>query len=386
MSIWNLFPFPTLLCDINTGDALEFEDGSIIATPALCTSCRTKECRLDVTAQRADVRECRFGVNYVRLDNSRLIVGILVVGRMHASRKAKSLTRKHKDLRVHQAQLLTAAESAASLGPAVVDDFERSKEEILAGLKDDPEMFDALAQQLRTEFQDNLSQSHDFLQLAKLVQGYAETLIRDKYPTMSTEDGAENLPTEGAIYFATKLMLLKMDALAFLQEINLVHGDERRFQIHPLILMYTRIYRWAAEQKELDLLLVGSSYGYCRYNSQAIGAVVQGLLDNMVKYAPAGSSATISFRETEELITISFASLGPRIEDDEREKIFLPGFRAQAARGAASSGLGLGLATAKQISDALGLQLQVDQEAKEDRKYRGRYPTTFSIQLERLLH
>lgn len=385
MSIWNLFPFPTLLSDADTGDVLKFENGSIIPTPVICSSCRTKECRLNTNAQRTEIHECRFGVNYVRLDSRRLIVGVLVVGRMSASRRSRSVTSKHKELRVHQAQLLRAARSAATLGPGVVDDFERSKQEVLAGLKDDPEMFDALAQHLRTEFQDNLSQSHDFLQLAKLVQGYAETLIQDKYPNLSTEDGAEKLPTEGAIYFATKLMLLKMDALAFLHEINLVHGDERKFQIHPLILMYTRIYRWAAEQKELDLQLVGSSYGSCRYNPEAIGAVVQGLLDNMVKYAPAGSSATIGFHETDELITINFTSLGPCIEGDEKQKIFLPGFRARAARGAASSGLGLGLATAKQISDALGLQLEVGQETKEDRKYRGRYPTTFHIQLERLL-
>ena len=38
-----------------------------------------------------------------------------------------------------------------------------------------------------------------------------------------------------------------------LQEINLVHGGERKFQIHPLILKYVRIYRWQAQQKELDL-------------------------------------------------------------------------------------------------------------------------------------
>jgi signal transduction histidine kinase len=266
----------------------------------------------------------------------------------------------------------------------VVEDFERSKQEVLDRLSEDPEMFEALARQLRTEFQDNLSQSHDFLQLAKLVQGYAETLIQEKYPDISTEDGAEKLPAEGAIYFATKLMLLKMDALAFIHEINQVYGSEAKFQIHPLIVKYVRIYRWQAEQKELDLQLSGPSYGYCRYNPQAIGAVVQGLLDNMVKYAPAGSNATIVFHEKEASITIDFTSLGPRIENDESQKIFLPGFRARAARGAASSGLGLGLATAKQISDALDLKLRVEQDANEDSKYHDRYLTTFRIQLERV--
>jgi signal transduction histidine kinase len=383
MSVWNLFPFPTLV-DQGSGGTPKFEDGSIIKTPSICSSCRSFECRLDVSAHRAEIHECRYGVSYVRLDRQRLIVGVLAVGLPSASKKAKSLARKNKALRVSPRQLLDAAERAASIGPGVVEDFERATQEMLGQLKDSPEMFESLARQLRQEFQDNLSQSHDFMQLAKLVQGYAETLIQEKYPGMSTEDGAEKLPAEGAIYFATKLMVLKMDALAFLHEINLVHGGQRRFQIHPLILMYARIYRWQAEQKELDLRLSGSSHGYSSYNPQAIGAIVHGLLDNMVKYAPAGSNATIVFQESEAAIVVSFTSLGPRIEDDETQKIFLPGYRANAARGAASSGLGLGLATAKQIADALDLGLNVEQESKENKEYHGRYLTTFTIQLERV--
>jgi signal transduction histidine kinase len=383
VSIWELFPYPTLF-DGESGGSAEFEDGSIISTPTTCSSCRTFECQFKTSARRSEIHECRFGMNYVRLDDHRLIVGILAVGQMSATRRSKSLARKHKELRVNPKQLLDAAQRAASIGPGAVEDFERSKQEALNQLKESPEMVDALAQELRTEFQDNLSQSHDFLQLAKLVQGYAETLIQEKYPGMSTEDGAEKLPAEGAIYFATKLMLVKMDALSFIHEINLVHGGEGRFQIHPLILKYVRIYRWQAKQKDLDLQLFGSSYGYSRYNNQAIGAVVQGLLDNMVKYSPAGSDATILFEEGERAIIVRFTSLGPRIEDDELRKIFLPGFRARAARGAASSGLGLGLAAAKQISDALDLKLQVEQDAKESSRYRDRYSTTFSIQLERV--
>lgn len=384
MSVWSLFPYPTLLMKSDTDGRPRFQDGSIIATPAVCASCPTTECRLNAAARRTEIHECRYGVNYIRLDDQRLMVGVLATGRLHATRKAKSLARKHPELRVSQKQLLSGAERAANLGPGVIEDFERSKKEVLDRLSDDPKMFEALAQQLRTEFQDNLSQSHDFLQLAKLVQGYAETLIQEKFPHISTEDGAEKLPAEGAIYFATKLMLLKMDALAFIHEINRVYGGEAKFQIHPLVLKYARIYRWQAEQKELNLQFSGPSYGYCRYNPQAIGAVVQGLLDNMVKYAPAGSDATIVFYEMDTSIAIDFISLGPRIEDEESQKIFLPGFRAQAARGAASSGLGLGLATAKQISDALDLKLQVEQDAKEDPQYHERYQTTFRIQLERL--
>lgn len=384
MTAWRLFPYPTL--ETNDLDSLvSIEDGSIIKAPDICRNCPTKECRFKGSVERQgppEVHECRYGITNVRLDSRRLIVGVVATDAPNRTRRARSRAKKRPELKVTSGSLMKAVRSATSLGPGVVEDFEQSKNEILQRLKDSPEMLEALAKQLRTEFQENLSQSHDFLQLVKLVKGHVETLIQEKCPGMSTEDAAERLPTEGAIYFSTELMLLKMDALIFLHEINLVHGGERRFQIHPLLLKYCRIYRWQADQKDLNLQLSGTARSFCYYNPQAIGAVVQGLLDNMVKYAPAGSRATISVDSAGDDMVVEFSSLGPRIEPEEETKIFLPGYRAQAARGAASSGLGLGLATAKRISDALYLNLAVTQTPEEDYKYKDRFPTTFSIRIE----
>jgi signal transduction histidine kinase len=197
-------------------------------------------------------------------------------------------------------------------------------------------------------------------------------------------DAAEQLPVEGAIYFSTELMLLKMDALTYLHEINLVYGQEKTFRIHPLVLKYVRIYAWQANQKHLDLQLSGDCYNVYRYNTEAVGVVVQGLLDNLVKYAPAGSKATIVFAEDPSQVVISFTSLGPRIHVDEVQQIFHPGYRGRAAQSLESSGgLGVGLATAKRVSDALDLNLTVHQDIKEDLKYRDRFSTTFGITLSR---
>jgi signal transduction histidine kinase len=384
MSAWNLFPFPTLFAGTSPEKAPTFEDGSLIATPKECASCPTRECQSDKSAPSGEIRECRYGMNYARIDDRRLIVGVVAPELPHASRRLKKRGRQNSELRVRPKQVTEAIKRATALGPGVVADFEREKQTILDGLKDSPEMFKALAQQLRSDFQETLGQSHDLLQLVKLVRGYTEVLLQEACPGLSNEDAAEKLPTEGAIYFACELMLAKMDALVFLHEINLVHGGETSFQIHPLVVKYVRIYGWQAQQKNLDLQWFGSAHGRCRYNSQAIGSVVQGMLDNLVKYSPAGSKATINFEEKSGQVTVSFTSLGPRIEDDELQRIFLPGVRARAAKGMASNGLGLGLATAKQVSDALDLKLGVDQNPVENCKYRERYMTTFSITLQLL--
>jgi hypothetical protein len=105
-------------------------------------------------------------------------------------------------------------------------------------LESDPELHKSMAEQLRKDFEENLNQSHDFLQLVKLVRGHAEVLLNAKYPELDSADAAERLPTEGAIFFSTELMLVKMDSLIYLNEINRALGGESRVLVHPLVLKY----------------------------------------------------------------------------------------------------------------------------------------------------
>jgi signal transduction histidine kinase len=177
-------------------------------------------------------------------------------------------------------------------------------------------------------------------------------------------------------------MRMKMDSLLYLHEINRVHGGEKRFEIHPFLLKYVRIYNWQARQKQLTIQLQGACYAKVSYNSDAIGAVVQGLLDNLVKYSPAGSVASIAFEESQTSVKVKFTSLGPRIEADETSQIFMPKYRARAARKAEAEGQGIGLASVKQISDALGLDVRIEQDTVQHDKYLARYLTSFSITLQ----
>jgi signal transduction histidine kinase len=328
-------------------------------------------------------RQCRFGLTFARIDDSRLTLGLVASDLDQPSSRAKKRFKAEPERRFSRKSIETAVANAVRLGPGVTTDFERSKEAALAQLGSNPEMARALAADTRQHFEETLNQSHDFLQLAVLIKGHVEAILKERYPQLSPVDAAERLPSEGAIYFSTELMLVKMDSLAFLKEINLVFGNETSFAIHPMLLKYVRIYRWQAEQKGLRVYLEGECYSRVRYNSRGLNALVQGLIDNMVKYAPADSEATIRIHEKSETIDIAFESLGPRIEDDERETIFVTGQRARAAQ-LEMTGLGLGLATAKQVSDALGLGLSVWQDPNSHPTFPSRHRTVFSFTVDRV--
>lgn len=373
---WGLFPYPT----IRDG---RLRPGSLVLVPRICEYCTRRECAANGQAEVGALKQCRFGVTYARVDDSRLIVGIVATDLPLSTKRTRRLARQLPENRVRTAQVQRALNSARALGPSVVDDFQLAQEQVLRDLRDHPDMHQALAAKLRKDFDANLDQSHDFLQLVKLVRGHAEALLLIEHPGEDVIKAAESEPALGAIYFSTELMLIKMDSLVFLREINRALASPTSFQIHPYVLKYVRIYDWKARQKNVRLRVQGASYGRVTLNSEAVGAVIQGLLDNLVKYAPAGSEAWIDFTETDQQIRVDFVGLGPRIAVDEIEKIFLPGFRAAAARKMEPSGLGVGLATAKEISDALDLHLQARQEPAEDVKYVGRYKTEFTVTLRR---
>lgn len=332
----------------------------------------------------ASPKWCRYGITYARVDEERVITGVLATGTSAPPRRAQRRLRLEPGRRIRAAAITGAIAKARRLGPGVVKDLERTKQAALSRMKTDPELQKAVADHLRLDFDETLNQSHDFRQLVYQVRGHAESLLREQVPDVPVEEAAEQRPALGAIYFANEMLLIKMDALRFLKEVNLAFGAQTRFQMHPFILKYVRIYRWQADQKDLTLRLEGTCYASSRYNNEAIGVIIQSLLDNMVKYAPAGSNASITFDEQEGHVDVAFRSLGPHIDEDEFDRIFLPGYRGRAASPLEQTGLGVGLASAKEISDALGLDLKVSQHAAEDVKYAGRYETTFSLRLARV--
>jgi len=373
--IWELFPFPTL----KDG---EFTNGSLLPAHQDCKTCPARPCASDGRALVGEPKVCRYGLTYARVDENRFVTGVMSTDSVGLNSRARTRLRNEPDRRFSPSKIARSIEQARSLGAGAVLDFELLKLEVLKTLEHEPEMHKALAQQLRRDFERNVEQSHDFLQLAKLVQGHAEALLAEKHPGLSTHEAAERSPIEGSIFFTTQLMVWKLDSLIFLQDSGRALERAKTFAVHPMLLKYARIYQWQADQKELNLRVEGECYSSAKYNSQAIGAVVQGILDNMVKYAPGGSTALIQFDERASEVIITFNSLGPRIEKSEMKDIFLPGVRAAAARAIETTGQGIGLATAQQVSDALGLKLSVDQENEQAKRFPGTFSTTFAFTLE----
>jgi signal transduction histidine kinase len=88
------------------------------------------------------------------------------------------------------------------------------------------------------------------------------------------------------------------------------------------------------------------------------------LVDNAIKYTPAGGAVAVAAARAGRTVTLTVADTGPGVGVDARRTIFERFARLEAERGrAATGGTGLGLAIAREIVSAHGGQIGVGDRA-----------------------
>ena len=85
-----------------------------------------------------------------------------------------------------------------------------------------------------------------------------------------------------------------------------------------------------------------------------IGQMLRALLDNSVKYTPAGGTITLGFRKTPLAVELFVRDTGVGMEQSDCERVFQRFYRVDAARARATGGMGLGLSIVLAIAQSHG--------------------------------
>ena len=94
-----------------------------------------------------------------------------------------------------------------------------------------------------------------------------------------------------------------------------------------------------------------------------LGQVLAHLLDNAVRYSPAGGTVTVAARRRDDAVEVSVEDEGIGIPHAEQERIFRKFYRGDAAAGAVGAGAtGLGLFLAEGLVNAMGGRIRVDSD------------------------
>ncbi|CAN5916477.1 N/A [soil metagenome] len=215
-------------------------------------------------------------------------------------------------------------------------------------------------EKLRRELIANVS--HDLRTPITAVHGYAETMIlkkknltdadRDRYITI--------------IFQSTEKLRKLVDQLFELSKLEALESKPNKepFNLAELIREIYHQYLILAQQKNLTMnCLHCEGSVLVRADIGMMERVHQNLIDNAIKYTPAGGSVSISLSTKGNVAEIAVSNSGPGILPLHLPHIFERfHFKPGAGPTPPPAGMGLGLVIVKRILDLHGFSIEVQTE------------------------
>ncbi|RMH22452.1 MAG: HAMP domain-containing protein [Acidobacteria bacterium] len=226
---------------------------------------------------------------------------------------------------------------------------------------------------VRQDFVGNVS--HELKTPITAIRGLVESILDDpRMPPAVARDflGKIRQQSERLSILVTDLLSLsRLDAGAGGLKLEPVDAREPVLDsIHALQpSSEAKGVRIDAELPGEPLLVLGEA--------ELLQEAVRNLLDNAIKYSPAGGRVALRLRAEEEpepAVVIEVEDRGPGIEKRHQERIFERFYRIDKARSRALGGTGLGLAIVKHVARALGGEVAVDSEPGAGSTFRIRLP------------
>ncbi|WP_323000056.1 ATP-binding protein [Castellaniella sp.] len=112
-----------------------------------------------------------------------------------------------------------------------------------------------------------------------------------------------------------------------------------------------------AQAKSVDLGVTQVPDIQIQVNELDLSTLIRNLVDNAIRYTPAGGRVDLSAYELEDIIELCVSDTGPGIPIQERKRVFDPFYRVL---GTEQLGSGLGLAIVKTIVTRLGADMDLD--------------------------
>ena len=209
---------------------------------------------------------------------------------------------------------------------------------------------------LRRDFVANVS--HELRTPVAAVRSAAETLrssvISDPNAAIRFVDMIERN--------AQRLQSLIEDLL----ELSRIESKEfrlkrERVDVSGLFNIVLGLFRERAERKQIRLeMRVADPVPALETDQRALEQILTNLVENAVKYCPAGASVTLSAETKGDLVRIAVEDTGPGIAEKHLPRLFERFYRVDAGRSRELGGTGLGLSIVKHLTEALGGKVSVE--------------------------
>ncbi len=235
-------------------------------------------------------------------------------------------------------------------------------------------------EEARRDFVANVS--HELRTPLSVIKGYVETML-DSMPNVeggspSTAREARAIPAETQREFlqtiqkhTTRLEALVNDLL----DISALESQQAKLSFESVSLRavagaVTGELTLRASQKGILIALeIPFNFPSVRADEQRLHQVITNLLDNAVKYTPAGGRVTMSARENGAEIEVCVADNGAGIPPEHLPHIFERFYRVDKTRSREQGGTGLGLSIVKHIVQVHGGRVWAESAMGEGSKF-----------------
>lgn len=130
----------------------------------------------------------------------------------------------------------------------------------------------------------------------------------------------------------------------------------------------------AAREHRVELRVTGDAGVTAMGDRRRLGQLARNLLDNAVKFSPAGAPVVVRVWREKGRTGFSVEDLGPGIPKAERDKIFQRFYQVDRSRSKIRPGSGLGLAIVKHIAQLHGATVDVEGEVGQGSTFRVSFP------------
>ncbi len=213
-------------------------------------------------------------------------------------------------------------------------------------------------ERVRTEFVANVS--HELRTPLTAIRGYLETLLGG---ALEERDNARRFLE--IVFRHTERLGRLLDDLMDLSNIELGKVTLKRepTDLSEVLDSALAIMRPRAEAKGITLSLdVAPDLPPVRADRDRLSQILINLVDNAVKFTPAGGRITVTASPRDETVEVAVADTGVGIPSTDLPRITERFYRVDKARSRELGGTGLGLAIVKHLVQAHGGALRIESE------------------------
>jgi signal transduction histidine kinase len=195
--------------------------------------------------------------------------------------------------------------------------------------------------------------AHDLRTPLARLRGVAELALRNApEPGAMQEALADCVEESDRVLDMLKVLLDVAEAEAGMMQLERASVDLR-----SLLVEAAELYRYVAEEKQVAVGVEDGGACTARVDAARLRHVIANLLDNAIKYTPAGGRVTLRVRREDGASVLEVQDTGMGIAPAEQDRIWERLYRGDKSR--SQRGLGLGLSVAKAIVEAHGGRIAV---------------------------